>query len=207
MVPLSRTHIEQIERMPLKPVDAPLPAPAPASPMLGPLEQALSVLVEQAFARSMHKILEEQRVMHEKQMETLHTMMNAQHDSLMAYWDDDFKRSRMVQAEFIPESIAPARTQLEQVRVQRKRVLIVATNNQRGIQDAIERRFHGVDFTFADGSHKLNGAGSFYDLVLCNATNKPVVKEKLTDLHGLKVVFTDGGSNTMVEHIRKRLGI
>jgi hypothetical protein len=199
----ARVITEEVEA--IKPTE---PAPAPTV-VLGPFEQAMSTMVEQAVERSVGRILVHQQTLIEQQTETIHKLMMALHDANMCYWDEDFKRTRLISGEYLGDISATSPSkQLEQVRVQRKRVLIVATN-ARGLRNTIESRFNGVDFTFEEGdSQKPFKAGDFYHLVLCNGTNRPEVQRKLVDMHGRhKVNFISGGASMMIDTIRKRLGI
>jgi hypothetical protein len=207
--PLTKERIEQVEEPVVEAAPTPIaPATAPTV-VLGPFEQAMSTMVEQAVERSVGRILAHQQTLIDQQTETIHKLMMALHDANMCYWDEDFKRTRLVSGEYIGDisGTSPA-AQLEQVRVQRKRVLIVATN-ARGLRNTIESRFNGVDFTFEEGdSQKPFKAGDFYHLVLCNGTNRPEVQRKLVDMHGRhKVNFISGGASMMIDTIRKRLGI
>lgn len=184
------------------------PAPAAPAPHLGPLEMAMAAMVQRAVEGSLGRIIIEMEQKLLAQQEFIQSLLNAQHDSLMGYFDPDFKRTREIQAEFITASINDPASQLKQVRMRRKKVLIVCTNNLRGIQNTIESKFSGIDFTFVDGNlQRQVNAGGFYDLVLCNATNRAAVKDRLALLHGVKVVFTDGGNNSMIDIIRHKLGI
>lgn len=194
-----QTLIEEVEQTPVP----------PATPALGPMELALQTLVQRAVEGSLGTVIAELREQIAQQNEVIHQLMTAQHDSLMCYWDEDFKRTRLIAGEYLGDisGITPAK-QLEQVRVQRKRVLVVSTG-ARGLRNTIESRFSGVDFTFEEGdSQKPFKAGDFYHLVLCNGTNKPAVRQKLVDMHGKhKVNFISGGSSMMIDTIRSKLGI
>lgn len=173
--------------------------------ILGPIELALQAMVKTAVKESIGELLSQQRTSQDDHFERMQGLLNSVHDSLMSYWDPEFKRLREIMPEFVGDTITP---QLEAVRIKRKKILIVAQNNQRTLQDAVERKFNSIDFTFVDGQNQRSlGAGGIYDLVLCNGTNRPEVRRKLTELHGVKVVYHDGGANTMIDIIRKRLSI
>lgn len=182
----------------------------PTSPSLGlgPLEMALASLVERATTDSIARIIEMMKVEMAAQREEFQHLLTEQYDSLMSYWDPDYKKLRDTQPSYVGDlEQQPAfRATLEQVRVRPKRVLV--SGGQTDQYHGLRERFRGVEFTFVDGREPRKiGAGGFYDLVVCTKYTNHPARDTLIRLHGNKVVMVDGAIGPVTDVIRRRLGL